>query len=1141
MAKSPESERLGDVQGLDKVVEAFEQAWQRDGQANVGDFLPAPDDGLYMTVLRELIRVDLDHGWRTGRPKSLSDYQWLFPEVFRDPQSLAEITFEEYRVRRRAGQDVSAAEYQRRYQIDASGWPPGAATSREESDARGLGASGRELADISLAYQRSLASAKTEPTATFEAWCAAHEARLEHVELFHDLRRADPKAAESFSQAMTSLPEVGDTFQSFHLLAQLGQRGFSRVFLARQSDLAKRQVVLKIATDVLGESQTLAQLQHTNIVPIYSFHHAAPFQALCMPYLGATTLSDVLGVIKGHPRIPDSGKIFVSTINQRQQSTRQTVIDEEPWQKTLTMLADMSYVESVLWLTERLAGGLAHAHERGILHRDIKPANILLTDEGEPMLLDFNLSEDTKLRGSAAAASIGGTLPYMSPEHLEAFRNAEQILDARSDLYSLGVILFELLTGRFPFPLHRDLPMKEVVARMIVDRRGQPPRLRGHNRSISPAVQAIVVHCLEPDPARRYQSARELQEDLERQLAQRPLKHVAEPSWRERAQKFRRRHPVLASTTTLSIVATFLLGAPVWALAAVQTRYARLEALEVRAASTRDLNQAKFALDKQEPERKQLQEGKEACLRFLDRYRVLAPAALAEGRVEENPTWDQQSVVSRLPSEARQELREEVGEALLAFAKAIHLEAQQEPDPSQKTKRASFGLGLTQLAERYLDHDAASRAASLQAAEFARLLGDSNQAGALEDRAARLPLRTARDHFMAAMRHADRKEFDKARPLLQEATRLDPHNFWCWFYLGNCHAEELQNAEALYCYTACLALAPGTDEAFYPFFNRGLTYLRRGQFSEACADLDHAIRLRPDRHEAHVQRGIAAKELAKGLQRLARAATPPQDREKHAALAAQRLEEAERALTRALDLNATFTWVYFVRAEVRELRNDLQGAARDREEGIRQEPGDVASWIDRGYHRAEKDPQGALADFEKALELNPRSCQALQNKASILAERLGRIEEAIAILDKAVTLYPGFTPARLGRGVLLARLGKRKEAHEDARQALAISDQAATFYQASNIYALTSRQVPEDKWQALPLMSIALRGGYGLDIVEQDDDMAPIRQDPEFQRLLQAARKLHADARRENQEEQRVKTLLGTGFDPDLESGSPRR
>src|SRR5207245_2597093 len=111
----------------------------------------------------------------------------------------------------------------------------------------------------------------------------------------------------------------------------------------------------------------------------------------------------------------------------------------EPNNPLLSKLEGLSYVEAVLWVGARLADGLAHAHERGILHRDLKPANVLITDDGQPMLLDFNLAADVKHRASAAAASVGGTLPYMAPEHLEAFRGRQQSVDVRSDLYSLGV------------------------------------------------------------------------------------------------------------------------------------------------------------------------------------------------------------------------------------------------------------------------------------------------------------------------------------------------------------------------------------------------------------------------------------------------------------------------------------------------------------------------------------------------------------------------------------------------------------------------------------------------------------------------------------------------------------------------------
>src|SRR5258708_18773253 len=223
---------------------------------------------------------------------------------------------------------------------------------------------------------------------------------------------------------------------------------------------------------MLGEWQPLAQLQSTIIVPIYSVHRARPYQALCMPYLGSTTLADLLKNWQERESLPESGKELVSTLWNRKNLTRQMTetngsdqppgipcpplatevlaggvplpsVGQPQGTAILEMLQGLSFVQAVLWIASRLADGLGHAHERGILHRDLKPANVLLTDEGQPMLLDFNLAEDVKGRPSASAALVGGTLPYMAPEHLEAFRGKRRDVDARSDLFSLGILLYE--------------------------------------------------------------------------------------------------------------------------------------------------------------------------------------------------------------------------------------------------------------------------------------------------------------------------------------------------------------------------------------------------------------------------------------------------------------------------------------------------------------------------------------------------------------------------------------------------------------------------------------------------------------------------------------------------------------------------
>src|SRR5262249_26769738 len=155
--------------------------------------------------------------------------------------------------------------------------------------------------------------------------------------------------------------------------------------------------------------------------------------------------------------------------------------------------------------------------------------NILLTDEGQPMLLDFNLSEDLKA-GSGAVAAIGGTLPYMSPEHLEAFRGGAGPVGARSGIFLLGVVVFGVFARRRPFPVRNGPRDGLILDSMIEDRCGAIPDIRRWNRAITPAVASVVRHCLERDPQRRYQCARELLEDLERHLAHRPLRYAPEPS-----------------------------------------------------------------------------------------------------------------------------------------------------------------------------------------------------------------------------------------------------------------------------------------------------------------------------------------------------------------------------------------------------------------------------------------------------------------------------------------------------------------------------------------------------------------------------------------------------------------------------------
>jgi tetratricopeptide (TPR) repeat protein len=232
-------------------------------------------------------------------------------------------------------------------------------------------------------------------------------------------------------------------------------------------------------------------------------------------------------------------------------------------------------------------------------------------------------------------------------------------------------------------------------------------------------------------------------------------------------------------------------------------------------------------------------------------------------------------------------------------------------------------------------------------------------------------------------------------------------------------------------------------------------------------------------------------------------------------------KEGRRDLPRAID-DLTAAWaaggaptrVYFIRARLRDESGDAAGAAADRAEGLRQTPADELSWVARAEARLAREPAAALADVEEALRINPTSMHGLQLKAHILAERQNKPDEAIRVLDRAVEAYPESARAVAGRGVLLARAGRRVEAIRDAEVALARDARAPNLYQVGCIYALVAKADAAHKAKAFELVWAALRTGFGLDIVDTDTDLDPIRVEPEFRRLVSAARKRQADLAR---------------------------
>jgi hypothetical protein len=227
-------------------------------------------------------------------------------------------------------------------------------------------------------------------------------------------------------------------------------------------------------------------------------------------------------------------------------------------------------------MVARVCDAVQHAHQRGLVHRDLKPDNILVDESGQPKVLDFGVARitdcDTKATWSrTGVGQLLGTLPYMSPE--QALADPLEV-DTRSDVYTLGVVLYELLSARLPYALSEK--MHEALHTI---REQDPARLSSVNREYRGDIETIVAKALEKDKTRRYASASELAADIRRHLRDEPIM-ARPPSATYQLQKFVRRHKALVGGTAVFVV--LMAGMVTATLLAVRASRAELDLRDER-------------------------------------------------------------------------------------------------------------------------------------------------------------------------------------------------------------------------------------------------------------------------------------------------------------------------------------------------------------------------------------------------------------------------------------------------------------------------------------------------------------------------------------------------------------------------------
>jgi serine/threonine protein kinase/predicted Zn-dependent protease len=427
----------------------------------------------------------------------------------------------------------------------------------------------------------------------------------QHPERGEQLRRLLPwaQAMAQVSRAPTSddsadadlmlsgrLGDVGD----FRLVREIGRGGMGVVYEAEQKSLGRR-VALKVLPYAArfdarqlqrfkNEARAVATLDHPHIVAVHTVGFERDLHFYAMQLIEGKNLADVIAAWSVEPRrdegaanqngkSPESGRTtgavasgseFEGKAAAVHASTTGRPVTSQPVTgdaaHASTSLATRGFTQSFRQIARwgiAAAEALEHAHQLGIVHRDVKPSNLLVNSRGHLWVADFGLAKTGDNSDLTTTGDIPGTLRYMSPEQLRGDRDA---LDRRTDVYSLGVTLYELLTLKPAFPVTD----RAELTKRIVETGVSPPR--SLNRAIPHDLEWIILKAAERDPARRYQSAGELVEDLRRFLDDEPVRRRSINLFRVAAARWIRRNPkrVAAAIGGLMVVAMGLSIAGAW-------------------------------------------------------------------------------------------------------------------------------------------------------------------------------------------------------------------------------------------------------------------------------------------------------------------------------------------------------------------------------------------------------------------------------------------------------------------------------------------------------------------------------------------------------------------------------------------------
>lgn len=857
---------------VDLFVERCESAWRDSDDVEIGEFLPPDGHPLHAEIAVELLRVDLDHRRSRGQNVDLDSYIQRFPKALSDPKQLTELAYEEYRLRLQAGESVDPNDYSSKYQVDTSGWKDAAAIST-------VGPSEDSLVEDHPSHDKKL--------------------------------------------------QPGAAFEDFVLDRELGQGALARVFLARQTGIANRQVVLKFTSIQTVEIERLGKLQHSNIVPVLSVHKYANGAALCMPYLGETTLADVIAAT----RTGDWSGVPTAVSGEQGGAISKSV---------------------ALRIAIGIAAGLKHAHRHDVIHGDLKPANILIATDGEPLLLDFNLAGDlNQLRPEV----VGGTFRYMPPEHKLAFQTGDSSIraDVRSDIYSLGVVMQELLEG------------------------SQTP--------VSPALNAIVSKCTAREASVRYQTAEELHCDLTRQADNLPLRHQPEPSFKERVAKWIRRHPRLASNASLLTIFAIVVGI---ASIAWMSRSRQLDRANAHAEFER--------FQERVPQVASLLAVNQDGTGSIDAG--LAGAEELLSRIEVDGSY---RVSEWLDADSKRELRDSIGQLLFSSAQGHWFLANDSTSPQTAADELAAAAKYNASALKWFREEVKQVPIAVQR-QSSRISGEP-VSEALTAPADSSPLQV----LLYATELNDSRRFEETCRYLDKFKGGFGNDVRFWTLLGSAHSGRAAHAKAEVCLTACLALNP---ESWFALTDRGLARLALKQFDSAEADFSEVVRLRPNYYGGYLNRALSRsgqrkfKEAIQDLDKVVELDGPTRAyflRSRYRRVVGDN-EGAAADFRQGLEAEPKDEASWVSRGVARMSRQPKE-ALEDFKRATKMNPFSVDGWRNIAHVLSERlnEPDASIEALGVIIDAGIEDAGAFAGRA-VLHARAGRREPAIADIERALEL-----------------------------------------------------------------------------------------------------------------------------------------